>query len=151
MKALKTLSLRLALIATAVFICSSFTVMPCKSKQPVLKGTTWTSIQKMFVADAGTMTITTMLEFTSKKDVTIRQKHVMPSHPAMYMNADGTVDRIPGYENEFSEAGTYTFKKDILTITKEGGNTTTLLYRADGTFQGKGMFGEEEEIFTKNL
>ncbi|NLZ20324.1 MAG: hypothetical protein GXY24_08735 [Bacteroidales bacterium] len=120
----------LALAVCFLFI-SSMTAM-CKT--PVLKNTRWTAVQKLFVADAGTMTITYTLEFISDKDVRIREESHMPSYPASYMNADGTVDTIPGHSSETVEAGTYHFRRGKLTVTMEDSLPKEFALQRDGTF-----------------
>lgn len=126
-------------VLIVLFISSSFMAM---GKNPVLKNSKWTAVQEIFVADAGTMTITHTLEFTSGKEVKILEKSHMPDHPAMYMNPDGTVDRIPGYTSESSEAGTYSYRRGILTITTEDGNEALYFYQKDGTFTTSHPWGE---------
>ena len=111
-------------------------------KNPVLKGSKWTAVQKEFVADAGTMTITHTLEFTSGKDVLVKVSTYLPSHPAMYMNADGTVDRIPASSSEREYAGTYKIRRGILTITEEDGSQEHYIYNDDDTFTGHAFPGE---------
>lgn len=119
-------------------------------KNPVLKNTTWTAVQEMFVADAGTMTITHTLEFTSGKDVKIKDVSVMPSYPAMYMNPDGTVDRIPGWTSEQEETGTYKLKKGILTVTLENGRERLYFLQPDGTFTTSDTLVNEILVFSRN-
>ena len=111
-------------------------------KTPVLKNTKWKAEQKMFVADAGTMTITHTLEFGAKKDVVIRGESYLPAHPAMYMNPDGTVDRIEASSSEWSDKGTYSFKRGMLTITTEDGHSKVYLLQDDGTFTYTESYGE---------
>ena len=127
-------SLLHVVVLIILFIGSACSVMAGK---PVLKNSTWTAVQKMFVADAGTMTITHTLEFLSGKEVRIHEKSHLPSHPAMYMNPDGTVDRIPASSSERSEAGTYSYRRGRLTVTTEDGLQTVY------TFLG-GNFVREE-------
>ena len=112
-------------------------------KNPVLKGSKWTAVQKVFVADAGTMTITHTLEFTSGKDVLIKESTYPPSHPAMYMTADGTVDRIPASSSENESVGTYKIRRGILTVKEEDGREKLYFYNDDDTFTGNVFPGEE--------
>ena len=126
-------------VLLVLLIGSSFTAM-CKN--PVLKGSKWTAVQEIFVADAGTMTITYTLEFTSGKDVLVKESTYLPSHPAMYMNPDGTIDRIPARSSESESAGTFKFKRGILTVTVEDGSTKLYFYQDDGTFTGEAFPGE---------
>ncbi len=130
-----------------VMLLSCFSAM---GKKPVLKNTTWTAVQEMFVADAGTMTITHTLEFGSDKTVKIKEVSVMPSHPAMYMNPDGTVDRIPGWTNEREEAGLYVFRKNTLTVKLEDGSEKVYLLNADGAFVTPDPLVNEMLVFTRD-
>lgn len=117
-------------IAVALlFTSAALILMSMDTKKPKLKGTVWKSIEKEFVADAGNMTITQTLEFTSGKEVTITTTRVMPSHPAMRKNPDGTVSTIPGWESSDSKKGTYKFKSNMLTITLENGHNLHFFYR----------------------
>jgi hypothetical protein len=113
-------------------------------KNPVMKGTKWTATQEMFVADAGTMTIIHTLEFISDKDVEVHQRGSMPPYPAMRMNPDGTVDRMPGSSFEYDEPSTYDFRdgKLILTRKKEGGGMTEYTFQPDGTLTRVEPWGE---------
>lgn len=117
-------------IAVALlFTSAALILMSMDTKKPKLKGTVWKSIEKEFVADAGNMTITQTLEFTSGKEVTITTTRVMPSHHAMRKNPDGTVSTIPGWESSDSKKGTYKFKSNMLTITLENGHNLHFFYR----------------------
>lgn len=131
-------------VLIVVFFCSASCAM-CKN--PVLKGTKWIAVEKTFVADAGTMTITHTLEFTTAKDVVVRERSYLPEHPAMYMNADGTVSRIPASESESEFAGKYKYRRGILTITEEDGSDELYFYKKDGTFVRLGHF--EELVFSR--
>ena len=123
-----------------VFILSSS--LSAMGKNPVLKNTKWTAVEEMFVADAGTMTITHTLEFISNKEVRIHEKSVLPPYPAMYMNPDGTIDTMPGHTSERSETGTYRFRRGILTITTENGLELTYTILPTGSIAGKTPWGE---------
>lgn len=112
-------------------------------KNPVLKGTRWTAVQKMFVADAGTMTINHTLEFTSGKDVLVGWSTYLPAHPATYVNPDGTVDTLPAQSSENTEPGTYVYKRGKLTITSKEGYTTEYVFQEDGTFLCEEPRGEK--------
>lgn len=117
-------------IAVALlFTSAALILMSMDTKKPKLKGTVWKSIEKEFVADAGNMTITQTLEFTSGKEVTVTTNRVMPPHHAMRKNPDGTVSTIPGWESSDSKKGTYKFKSNMLTITFEDGYHLIFLYR----------------------
>ena len=127
-------------VLIVLFFCSTQSVM-CKN--PVLKNSKWTAVLKEFVADAGTMTITHTLEFTSAKEVRISEKTNMPSYPAMYMNPDGTVDTIPGWSSEKSETGTYKLRRGKLTIiTTEDGLPQEYTVMPDGTLVRELPWGE---------
>lgn len=117
-------------IAVALlFTSAALILMSMDTKKPKLKGTVWKSIEKEFVADAGNMTITQTLEFTSGKEVTVTTNRVMPPHHAMRKNPDGTVSTIPGWESSDSKKGTYKFKSNMLTITLENGHNLHFFYR----------------------
>ena len=118
-------------------------------KKPVLKKTTWTATQEMFVADAGTMTITHTLEFVSAKEVKIKEVRVMPSYPAMRMNPDGTVDTIPGWTSEHEESGTYLLENGILTVKREDGRERLYFLQSDGTFTTTSSEINEILVFSK--
>lgn len=127
-------------VLIVLFFGSTHSVM-CKN--PVLKKSKWTAVLKEFVADAGTMTITHTLEFTSAKEVRISEKTNMPSYPAMYMNPDGTVDTIPGWSSEKSETGTYKLRRGKLTIiTTEDGLPQEYTVMPDGTLVRELPWGE---------
>lgn len=132
-----------------VLIVLCFTSFTAMCKNPVLKNTKWTAVQEMFVADAGTMTTTITLEFGSAKDVVIREKTVMPSHPAMYMNPDGTIDTIEGWTNERETKCTCSYKKGILTLTEEDGDSRVYFYQSDGTFTFPDSFVGEILVFRR--
>ncbi len=117
-------------IAVALlFTSAALILMSMDTKKPKLKGTVWKSIEKEFVADAGNMTVTQTLEFTSGKEVTVTTNRVMPPHHAMRKNPDGTVSTIPGWESSDSKKGTYKFKSNMLTITLENGHNLHFFYR----------------------
>ena len=132
---------RLGLVLTTLGIMILFSHC-AMAKKPVLKNTTWTAIQEIFVADAGTMTITHSLVFGPANDVRIVEKTVMPSYPAMYVNPDGSIDTIQGWSNEQEKAGKYTFGKDKLTvILDEDGKSVEFLWK-NGAFTREEL-GEE--------
>ena len=128
-------------LSIVLFLVSSCSIM-CKN--PVLKGTKWTAVQEMFVADAGTLTIHHSLEFTSDKDVLVGFSSYMPAHPAMYMNPDGSVDTLPAHSSEDIRPATYEYKNGKLTITVEDGSTTEYVYQEeDRTFVHEESWGEK--------
>lgn len=112
-----------------------------QAKKPVFKNTKWVCIQEQFVADAGTMTETHTLEFTSAKDCLLKVRWVLPAHPAMYRNPDGTVDIIPGSSSEYEQAATYRYRSGKLTLQMEDGSTKEYLYR-DGQLTDRSLVGE---------
>lgn len=132
-----------------VLIVLCFTSFTAMCKNPVLKNTSWVAVQEMFVADVGTMTITHTLEFVSDKDVVIREVTVMPSHPAMYVNPDGTIDTIQGWTNEQEEKGTYSYKRGILTILVEDSSPKMYAYQSDGTFTFEDSILRETVVFSR--
>ena len=138
----------IAALAAALFSCCIM-----NAKEPVFKNTEWVFIEKMFVADAGTMTITHTLKFTSDKEVEVGWKSYMPAHPQMYMNSDGTVDTVPASGNEAVDKGAYVYKKGLLTITKEDGSVYEYKYMngllVSETSYGTGMLFEKVEPQTK--
>lgn len=123
MKKTKTILILLLVVGVA-FLALSLTVM--ETKKPKLKGTKWQCVEEMFVADAGTMTITHTIEFTTNKDAIKRYASYLPAHPAMYMNSDGTVDKIPARSSEYTDTCTYEVKargKNIILKEKDGKET----------------------------
>jgi len=112
------LLLSLALVFTA---CSTL----CSQKSR-LANTRWTCSVEEFVADVGTATTTYTLEFTSAKTFALESEHVLPAHPATYVNADGTIDRIPGATSQYVRRGTYKAKKGTVVLSEEDGTVYTL-------------------------
>lgn len=126
-------------------------ILPCTdmfAKRPVLKNTRWVCITYQFVADVGNATETHTLEFTSTKECTLTDRWVLPSHPAMYRNPDGTVDTIPGSSSEHVSRATYKFRRNLLTLEFEDGTSRIYFYK-DGKLTGAGRFGGEEMVFEK--
>ena len=138
-------SLTHVVVLIILFVGSACSVMAGK---PVLKGSKWTAVQEMFVADAGTMTITYTLEFLSGKEVRVYEESYLPAHPAMYMNPDGTVDRIPASTSERSESGTYSYRRGKLTVTTEDGLQTEYTFLG-GNFVREEPWGETL-VFSKD-
>ena len=101
----------------------------CKKKINLQK-TVWTCEFEEFVADAGTMTITTTIEFVSAKDYAMKTSTYMPAHPSMRMNADGTQDISPASSSSWTKNGTYSVKGNVITLIGEDGKTTTLHYNS---------------------
>ena len=129
---------RIVLIALAAALLSCCVM---NAKEPVFKNTEWVFIEKMFVADAGTMTITHSLKFTSDKDVEVGWKSYMPAHPQMYMNPDGTVDTVPASESEAVEKGTYVYKKGKMTVTFEDGSVREYEFIEGGMLVSETSYG----------
>ena len=98
------------------------------AKRPVFKNTKWACVEEMFVADAGTETDTTTLEFGPRKEIVIRRAWFLPAHPAMYVNADGTIDTVPARSNESASKGTWKYRWGKLTVTLEDGNKEEFRY-----------------------
>ena len=135
-------SFGIAALAVAILSCS---VM--KASGPVFKNSVWEYVEEMFVADAGTMTITHTLEFTSNKDVKVGWASYLPAHPAMYMNRDGSIDTIPASSSENFHEGTYTCKKGKLTITLNDGTVTEYMIEGD-TLVRDSDYGTKE-VYTR--
>ena len=138
-----TMKLFLLVLSLAVLTLSCASM---QAKKPVFKNTRWVCVQQTFVADAGTATDTYTIDFISDKECLWKSKWVLPSHPAMYMNADGTVDTIPGSSSETVSRATWSYsrKSQKLTLQFEDGSTTVLQYR-DGhlTTPARIPYGDE--------
>lgn len=119
------------LLLAALFAAIAFlglSLFRAESKRPTFRNSTWVCEQKMFVSDVGTMTTTFTLRFLTGKKCVFERDAVTPSHPAMRMNPDGTVDTIPGSRSTTEERGTWKYRGDTLTITFEDGTTMSLDY-----------------------
>lgn len=137
---------RLAVLAVTALLFSSCSIM-CHKKTS-LKDTTWFAENKVFIADVGNASVTYTLELLNDKNFRLTELFVTPSHPAMYMNADGTVDTIPGHSSVFVKEGTYTFKGRKLVLTPEDG--IPMEYTLDGdVFVGDGPLGKKQ-IFRRS-
>lgn len=112
-------------VMTLLFSCAM------QAKKPDLKNTRWVCVQKTFVADAGTMTETYTLEFTSDKSCVWKASWKMPAHPAMYMNPDGTVDTIPASSSEWVSQATWRFDGKQVILLMEDGSTKEFRYEDD--------------------
>lgn len=138
-------------VRSAFFIViMSFLLPACfslQAKKPSLKGTCWTGEHKMFVADAGTMTETYTLEFISGKECILTNSWVLPAHPAMYMNADGTVDTIPESRSESSSRATWRYRRGEIILTFEDGSTRTLHYLSSRISET--IFSSDEIIYER--
>ena len=113
-----------------------------QAKKPKFKNTQWVYVGHTFVADVGMSTDTYTLVFTSDRDCLWKVEWSTPSHPAMYMNSDGTVDTIPGKSSEHVSPATWKYSRNMLTLTFEDGSTRTFHYR-DGHLIGTSATGEE--------
>ena len=111
--------------------------MDLSAKRPVFKNTKWACVEEMFVADAGTGTDTTTLEFGPGKEIVIRRAWYLPAHSAMYVNPDGTIDKIPAMSNESTSQGTWKYRRGKLTVTLEDGSTEEFSY-VEGTLVQSG-------------
>ena len=144
---MNTLRLFIAGIVTA-FLMTFLSCSALSAKKPVFKHSIWVNKQEMFVADAGTMTITNTLTFGSGKSVKVGWDSYLPAHAAMYMNRDGSVDRIPASSSEYVHEGTWQFKKGILTIKLEDGSEKVFEYR-DGALIGGKDFDGSDLVYTR--
>ena len=120
-------------VLCGIFSALALTLLSCtvmNAKKPVFKNTVWENKQEIFVADAGTQTITNTLEFGSGKDVKVKFSSYLPAHPAMYVNRDGSIDRIPASHYEDVKEGTWQYKGGKLTITLEDGSQSVYDYKA---------------------
>lgn len=116
----------LILFLAIAVLCVSCSVL-C-NKKPNLRKTTWICQVEEFVADAGTMTITSKLKFVSAKEYVYETTMYMPAYPNMYMNPDGTVDVHPESTSTWTKNGTYTVKGNIVYLTSDEGEKYTLEY-----------------------
>ena len=71
------------------------------------------------------------------------------SFTAMYMNPDGTIDTIEGWTNERETKCTCSYKKGILTLTEEDGDSRVYFYQSDGTFTFPDSFVGEILVFRR--
>lgn len=113
------------LLVTAL-VCASCGMLNSGKSKSKYANTRWTSSYEMFVADAGTETTTVTLTFGPTNEFVLNFESHLPSHPAMYMNPDGTVDTIPGSSRSYSRRGTYEVKTDTIVLTNESGTVNTL-------------------------
>ena len=117
------------LIALLLIVGACVVFMSMDRKKLKLNGTKWQYVEKMFVADAGTETTTYTLEFTTDKDVVKTRRTFMPPHPAMYMDANGEVPTVPGWESSSTKKGTYRVKRNVVSVTLEDGFTEMYDYK----------------------
>ena len=121
---LSVVFLQMAMLVTVLFLSS----IDLSAKRPVFKNTKWAYVEEMFVADAGTETDTTTLEFGPGNEIVIRRAWFLPAHPAMYVNADGTIDTVAAMSNEHTSKGTWKYRRGKLTVTLEDGSQEEFRY-----------------------
>lgn len=134
------------LLAT-VIIFTSCSVM-C-SKKAKLTHTVWRAETKIFVADAGTQTSTYTLYFLPGKKFRLNTKSILPSHPAMYMNPDGTMDMEPERNSEWDWEGTYSYKGDTLILSVQEDDFTLRLHYMGDSFESSDLMGDQPGHFTQ--
>ena len=137
---------RLGSIAGALFLLAS---VGLEAKKPVLRNSKWVCEEKQFVADVGTATEITSLEFGAGNEVGIRMVWSMPGHPATYVNPDGSVDYIEGHRSEHLSRGTWRYRSGRLTITLEDGSHEFYRYK-DGAFVQQTPY-DTEKVFQRQL
>lgn len=136
---------RFAILAALLVSTASCSIL-CRKKAN-LRDTAWVAKEQEFVADVGTATMTYRLVFSSEKEFTMATEFVMPSHPATYVNPDGTIDRIEGSTSRHESSGTYTYNGKALTLTLSDGSLMALT-RDEDSFVTETGFGEKL-VFTK--
>lgn len=109
-------------------------------KKPNFKNTRWVAVYQIFVADAGNETHTETLEFTSSKTYRKMSEWNLPPYPAMYRNADGTIDTMPGHSSSFEEEGTWSYHNGKVTLKSKDGGEMVLEYK-DGKLEGEAFPG----------
>ena len=119
---------RFLLLFACAVMCMSCCVL--RNMKSGYAHTEWTGVYKIFVADAGTETVTVTLSFGATK-YTMVEKSVMPSYPATYVNPDGTIDTHPGFTREYTSQGTYEVKGDEILLKQADGTVHTLRLIAD--------------------
>lgn len=113
-------------LLAAALVCASCCMLKSGKAKSQYANTRWTSSYEMFVADAGTETTTVTLTFGPTNEFVLDFESHLPSHPAMYMNPDGTVPTIPGSSRSYTRRGTYEVNSDTIVLTNESGTTNTL-------------------------
>ena len=119
-----------------------------QAKNPIRVNSRWVATQQIFVADVGTMTETYTLEFTSRKQCTYTSVWELPAHPATYVNADGTVDLIPGSSSRSVSVAAWKFRRGTLTLTFEDGSSKEFSY-AGGALRAPSGIPGEDLVFTQ--
>jgi hypothetical protein len=115
-------------VFVAILSLAFLSSMELSAKRPVFKNTKWVYVEEMFVADVGTETDTTTLEFGPGNEIVIRNAWHLPAHPAMYVNPDGSIDMIPGSSGEHSSKGTWRYRWGKLTVSLEDGSKEEFRY-----------------------
>ena len=133
----------LLLFACAV-LCLSCSVL--RNMRSGYANTVWSGVYKIFVADAGTETVTVTLSFGTTK-YTMVEKSVMPSYPAPVVKPDGTIDTLPGFSRENTRQGTYKVKGDEILLKQDDGTVHTLRL-VDGRLESRD-FGLQKVVFEK--
>ena len=128
------------LAAMALLIPSCAT--SSKGKKVGLKDTHWVCVQELFVADAGTQTETYTIDFVSADECVVKNKSVLPAHPATYVNPDGSIDTIPERKSESVSRAKWVSRYGKLILQLEDG-TTRVLELKNGKLEGPGPYGEE--------
>ena len=114
---------RFLLLFACAVLCISCGVL--RNMKSGYAHTEWTGVYKIFVADAGTETVTVTLSFGATK-YTMVEKSVMPSYPAPVVKPDGTIDTLPGFSRENTRQGTYKVKGDEIILHQSDGTVHTL-------------------------
>ena len=125
MKIKSVITVSFVLVLSAV-MCSFVAI---DAKKPKLKGTKWEFREEIFLADVGTHTMTMTLEFTSSKEVTFTSFALIPSHPSMYMNEKGEVERVEESRSSRTRKGAYTVVGTIIKVTWEDHSTEEFEYK----------------------
>ena len=133
----------LLLFACAV-LCLSCCVL--RNMRSGYANTVWSGVYQIFVADAGTETVTVTLSFGATK-FTMVENSVMPSYPAPVVNPDGTIDTLPGFSREYTRKGTYQVKGDEILLKQDDGTFHTLRL-IDGRLESRD-FGLQKVVFEK--
>lgn len=135
---------RSLLLFACAMLCMSCCVL--RNMRSGYANTVWSGVYKIFLADAGTETVTVTLCFGATK-YTMEEKSVMPSYPAPVVNPDGTIDTIPGFTRENTRKGTYQVKGDEILLKQDDGTFHTL-HLIDGRLESRD-FGLQNRVFEK--
>lgn len=135
---------RFLLLFACAVMCLSCSVL--RNMRSGYANTVWSGVYKIFVADAGTETVTVTLSFGATK-FTMVENSVMPSYPATYVNPDGTIDTLPGFTRENTRKGTYQVKGDEILLKQDDGTVHTLRL-VDGLLESRDL-GLQKVVFEK--